>query len=206
MKWGIAQFNWDTSVVIDTIQNKALTKNGVFSDVLAGYKITSQSSNYDKLFFISQTKIYYFKEPNVIKTVLKLPNFDNFGSVFTLNPNEYIQGSSLNKEIYKLMYDIINLKNNIIGRFTGAYDALNVFVYNDYNYNLDLTQLYNSTNYEYFIHDNEKNITGVINRTIRKIYDLQLQLITLTQPDKGDDIAPVYNAGSSNPSNTLIIE
>jgi len=206
MQWGNALFNWDTSVVIDTIQNKAPTKNGVFSDVLAGYKITSQTSNYDKLFFISQTKIYYFKEPNLVKTVLKLPNFDNFGSVFTLNPNEYIQGSSLNKEIYKLMYDIINLKNNIIGRFTGSYDALNVFIYNDYNYNIDLTQLYNNTNYEYFIHDNEKNITGVINRTIRKIYDLQLQLITLTQPDKGDEIAPVYNAGSGDPSNTLIIE
>jgi len=103
------------------------------------------------------------------------------------------------------MYDIINLKNNIVGRFTGKYDALNIFVYDDYNYNIDLTALYNDSN-EYFIHDNEKSITGVINRVIRKIYELQQQLITLTQPDKGDEIAPVYNAGVDMPSNTLIIE
>jgi len=206
MQWDKAGFNWETTVVVSTVQDGGATKNGLFSDVLAGYRITPQASDYDKVFFISKSKIYYFKEPIVLKTVLKLPNFDNFGNKLTLNPNEYIQGSSFNKEIYKLMYDIINLKNNIVGRFTGKYDALNIFVYDDYNYNIDLTALYNDSNHEYFIHDNEKSITGVINRVIRKIYELQQQLITLTQPDKGDEIAPVYNAGVDMPSNTLIIE
>jgi hypothetical protein len=214
-----ATFNWETNtpsitsiVTQGTSSQTTITTlparytTSVYSDEIAGYRLTPQSDNTDKVFFITNSRIYYFKEPNTYKSVLKLDNFESYGSNFTLNSNEYIQGSSLNKEFYKLIYDIINLKNNLIGRFTGAYNSLDIFVFSDYNYNIDLSQLLNDPIEEYYIHDNEKNILGVFNRVIRKIYDLQLKMIGLTVTDKGDDIAPVYNTSTGQSSNTLIIE
>lgn len=214
-----ATFNWETNTPSITSiltqgspsQNTITTlparyTTAVYSDEIAGYRLTPQSDNTDKVFFITNSRIYYFKEPNTYKSVLKLDNFDSYGANFTLNSNEYIQGSSLNKEFYKLIYDNINLKNNLVGRFTGAYNSLDIFVFTDYNYNIDLSQLLSDSIEEYYIHDNEKNITGVFNRVIRNIYDLQLKIIALTVTDKGDDIVPVYNTATGQSSNTLIIE
>jgi hypothetical protein len=218
-QYDAATYNWETStqsltsitgqpsssqISISILPARFTTS--VYSDEIAGYRLTPQSSDFDKVFFITNSRIYYFKEPNTYKSVLKLDNFDSYGSNFTLNSNEYIQGSSLNKEFYKLIYDTINLKNNIVGRFTGAYNSLDIFVFSDYNYNIDLSQLLNDPIEEYYIHDNEKNILGVFNRVIRKIYELQLKMIELTVTDKGDDIAPVYNTSTGQSSNTLIIE
>ena len=214
-----ATFNWNTNApaltsiitqgassqtTITTIPASYTTS--VYSDEIVGYRLTSQSDDTDKVFFITNSRIYYFKEPNTYKSVLKLDNFDSYGDNFTLNSNEYIQGSSLNKEFYKLIYDNINLKNNLVGRFTGAYNNLNIFVFTDYNYNIDLSLLLSDPIEEYYIHDNEKNITGVFNRFIRNIYELQLKIISLTVPDTGDDIVPVYNTTTGQTSNTLIIE
>jgi hypothetical protein len=178
----------------------------IYNDSFKGYRITSQSTNSDKVFIISLGRIYYFNESNNLNTVLKLANFTNYGNTFTLKGNEYIQGSTLNKEFYKIIRDILELKNNLKGRFTGFYDSMNIFRYSTYNYNIDLSEIYNSTTNEYFIHDNEKNILGVFNRVITQMYNLQLDMISLTQPDRGDGIVPVFNSGSDEPSNVLIIE
>jgi len=214
-----ATFNWNTNapaltsiITQDASSQTTITTipasytTSVYSDEIVGYRLTSQSDDTDKVFFITNSRIYYFKEPNTYKSVLKLDNFDSYGDNFTLNSNEYIQGSSLNKEFYKLIYDNINLKNNLVGRFTGAYNNLNIFVFTDYSYNIDLSLLLSDPIEEYYIHDNEKNITGVFNRFIRNIYELQLKIITLTVPDTGDGIVPVYNTTIGQTSNTLIIE
>lgn len=211
-----ANYNWETdaqgltSVVIasnNTSQStisQITSANAVFGELITGYRVTPQSSNNDKVFLFTTSRIYFFKEPTVYKSVLKLDNFNNYGNTFTLNRNEYIQGSSLNKEFYKLVYDNINLKNNLVGRFTGAYNALGVFVFTDYNYNIDFSRLLSTQIDEYYVHDNEKNILGVFNRALSKIYELQLKIIELTATDKGSGVTPTFN--TTGTSNTLVIE
>ena len=177
----------------------------MFNDYFKGFRLTKQSNNYDKVFFITSGRIYYFNEPNDTTSVLKLDNFTNYNSNLTFKGSEYIQTSTLNKEFFKIIQNNLTLKNNIIGRFAGDYDSLNIFTYTDHNYNIDLSELYNENTDEYYIHENEKNLLGVFNRVISKIFDIQQGIISLTQPDRGTGIAPVYNSGSDEPSNVLIL-
>lgn len=208
--WDQADYYWSTNTYTTFISQISsgsdISISTIYNDNFKGYRITSQSTNSDKVFMISLGRIYYFNESNSLDSVLKLDNFANFGNTFTLRGDEYIQGSTLNKEFYKIIRDILELKNNLKGRFTGFYDSMNIFRYSTYNYNIDLSEIFNTTTNEYFIHDNEKTILGVFNRVITQMYNLQLGMISLTQPDRGDGIVPVFNGGSDEPSNVLIIE
>lgn len=180
------------------------TVSTLYNDTFKGYRITPQRTNHDKVFIFTTGKIYYFKEENVLNSTLKLDNYENFGpNNFTLSKDEYIQCSSLNKELYKVAYDTLNIKNNIIGRFTGTYGSNNVFTYSRYNYNIDFSVIKVDTLDNLYIHENEKNILGVFNRSITRLYNLQLDLIELIKPDEGNGIVPVFTI--CNDSNNVVI-
>ena len=115
------------------------------------------------------------------------------------------QFSTLNKELYKVARDTLNIKNNILGRFAGRYDAYNVFVYSQYNYNINFTTGNADTLENFYIHENEKNILGVFNRAVTELYNLQLELIDLTKPDNGDSVVPISTSFGDN-YNVVIIE
>lgn len=178
----------------------------LFNDSFKSFSILPQSDNTDKLIFITKGKIYFFNELNEYNSVLKYNNIANYGATFNLDSDEYVQGSTINKEFHKVTRDIISLKNNIVGRFTGKYDASNSFIYTDYNYNIDMSNFIDGSIEDFLIHDNEKNTLGVFNRVITQIYKLQENLIELTKADRGDDVSPVFNVGQGYPSNVLIIE
>lgn len=201
-----ADFVWnaatDVNSSISLFTNS--TVSTLYNDTFKGYRITPQRTNHDKVFIFTTGKIYYFKEENVLNSTLKLDNYENFGpNNFTLSKDEYIQCSSLNKELYKVAYDTLNIKNNIIGRFTGTYGSNNVFTYNRYNYNIDFSVIKVDTLDNLYIHENEKNILGVFNRSITRLYNLQLDLIELIKPDKGNGIVPVFTI--CNDSNNVVI-
>ena len=203
-----ADFVWnaatDVNSSISLFTNS--TVSTLYNDTFKGYRITPQRTNHDKVFIFTTGKIYYFKEENVLNSTLKLDNYENFGpNNFTLSKDEYIQCSSLNKELYKVAYDTLNIKNNIIGRFTGTYGSNNVFTYNRYNYNIDFSVIKVDTLDNLYIHENEKNILGVFNRSITRLYNLQVDLIELIKPDKGNGIVPVFTI-CNNSNNVVIIE
>lgn len=201
-----ADFVWnaatDVNSSISLFTNS--TVSTLYNDTFKGYRITPQRTNHDKVFIFTTGKIYYFKEENVLNSTLKSDNYENFGpNNFTLSKDEYIQCSSLNKELYKVAYDTLNIKNNIIGRFTGTYGSNNVFTYSRYNYNIDFSVIKVDTLDNLYIHENEKNILGVFNRSITRLYNLQLDLIELIKPDKGNGIVPVFTI--CNDSNNVVI-
>ena len=201
-----ADFVWnaatDVNSSISLFTNS--TVSTLYNDTFKGYRITPQRTNHDKVFIFTTGKIYYFKEENVLNSTLKLDNYENFGpNNFTLSKDEYIQCSSLNKELYKVAYDTLNIKNNIIGRFTGTYGSNNVFTYSRYNYNIDFSVIKVDTLDNLYIHENEKNILGVFNRSITRLYNLQVDLIELIKPDKGNGIVPVFTI--CNDSNNVVI-
>lgn len=162
----------------------------LFNDVYKGISFLPTANNYDSVVFITDGRIYFYNETNTFKQVIKTDKLQAFSNVeITLNAEEYIQASTINKELYKLVRDTLTLKNNIKGTFTGFYDNSNIFTLTDYNYNIDLASLELENPIEdYYIHGNEKSILGVINRILGRILSLQSKLITLTNVDYGNAV------------------
>ena len=102
-------------------------------------------------------------------------------SVITTS-EEYVQGIVLNKEFYKLYANILQLKNNIKGRWVGEYDGFSVLQNKNHEYltNEEINKLDIDVNYNIFINDNELVQTGVINRILKILYTLQEGLLDLT--------------------------
>lgn len=168
-----------------------------------GLGVINNYNNEDDIVLLTDCRLYVFKEPYTYKQVTKYNTYPNFGaSKLTLNRDEYVQTTTINKELYKVMNDIYTLKNNLVGRFTGAYDSAGVFTLEDYNYNLAFDEFNQININQYYIHDNEKAILGVINRAFKSIYELQSKLVSLTNVDYGSTLIPVYNLEKG----TLILE
>ena len=178
---------------------------GPVDDVFKGCRVVGAQGNYDDIVVLSNGRIYFIAEPSSYASVLKMPNFKNSGgSAFSLARDEYIQASTLNKELYKVINDIFILKNNIVGRFDGFYDK-DVFTLTPkgYNYNINFLEITDQRfveNYlttpefeKYFINENEKNIIGVLNRSIENVYKLQQDLFNITKVDRGTELIPAFN-------------
>jgi hypothetical protein len=178
--------------------------DNVIKDIKKGCRVLPCTENYDDIIIFTNGRIYFIKEANEYKSVIKSRNYTNFGlNAFTLNGDEYIQASTINKELYKVIHDIFTLKNNIVGRFSGKFDQDGIIVLDDYNYNidyLDVTGQVDESGYlsqvdfnKYFINENEKSIIGVVNRALTNIYKLQEKLVEITQTDTQTNIIPIYN-------------
>lgn len=85
---------------------------------------------------------------------------------------EYINTLTFNKMMYKIIYNFINIKNILLGKFVGGYNFDNIMIYDSLEYTDWFQKLRIEPNHSFFIHDNE-NITILINRIFDKIYDLQ---------------------------------
>lgn len=186
------------------VDNITATSNNIIVDTYKSCRSLPCTENYDDIILFSSGRIYFIKEPNEYKSVLKFRNFSNFGlNAFSLAGDEYIQASTINKELYKVIHDIFALKNNIVGRFSGKFDSDGVIVLDDYNYNvnyLDVTDQMFKDGYltqaefeKYFVNENEKSIVGVLNRALTNIFNLQLKLFEITKSDTQTNIIPIYN-------------
>lgn len=159
---------------------------GIFNDAYKGISFLPTDKNYDSVVFITDGRVYFFNEPNDYKQVIKTTNLHKFGKVsMTLSSDEYIQASTINKELYKIARDILVLKNNLVGRFSGEYDTSNILTLRDYNYNVDFDSFKLIQPEDYYVHENEKSMVTVINRAFKNILDLQEKLINLTTVDTG---------------------
>ena len=168
-----------------------------------GIGVINNYNNEDDIVLLTDCRLYVFKEPYTYKQVTKYNTYPNYGaSKLTLNRDEYVQTTTINKELYKVINDIYTLKNNLVGRFTGSYDIAGVFTLEDYNYNIAFDEFNQININQYYIHDNEKAILGVINRAFKSIYELQSKLVNLTNVDYGNTLIPVYNLEKG----TLILE
>ena len=175
----------------------ALSGNGLFDNIFKGFSIFNSTADTDRIVMLSNSRLYYFYEPNKFERVLKQDNYTIYGlDGMTIDPEEYIQTSTINSELYKVIYDILTLKNNIVGRFYGKVEN-GYTILGDYNYNLDFSDFIDKTDQEFYIHGNEKNIVGVINRPLEKIYDLQVKLVNLIAADIDKEPQKEYNSSGT---------
>jgi len=100
-----------------------------------------------------------------------------------INMNEYVSSFIVNKALYKLIYNHMLLNDHIHSKFTGQYLNSGQAQVTDITYiQANQTNILNlSANQDYFIGINEPCIASVINRCIKKICDLQLEIASNMQ-------------------------
>lgn len=139
----------------------------------------------DSLFVLSNSKILFFKEKTIYNSILKndeLPYFKT--DKVLLNIEENVQALVFNKELYKIYSNIIQIKNNLKGRFYYKYDRYGDLNYNNYISLLDeeINNINILLNYDTKINDNEIVCPQVMNRIFSKIIEIENLLFELTEP------------------------
>jgi len=164
-----AQFNGDIIFHIGTLYNQTKIdtfckrNNCTFYDI-PQHELSSMI-NCSGMFIYNETCSW-------LSTLTKL-DFPAYISedIEDIDSSEYVNHITFNKIMYKVIYNIINLKNHLIGRFWGAYnlDGLMTFdqlEYDDYFQNLRLENMD-----DLFVHSNEP-MSIMINRIFEKVHDL----------------------------------
>ena len=93
-----------------------------------------------------------------------------------IDPAEYVNPITFNAHIYKVIYNLINLKNILIGTFQGAYNMDNIMVFDQLIFDNFFQQLKIEHNNDFFIYPNEP-ISIVANRVFENVWDLQFQIL-----------------------------
>lgn len=180
--WGdeFIERNWDELTDYETWNYAEFF---VITLVTKDIYISPSNQNKDNVFFMGDSYISHLNEQTEYITVLQDENmpFYNYNSIKFENI-EYNQALVLNKEFFKLYQNIIQFKNNLKGRFYAEYNKFSDITYKDYTYLTDeeINTLEIDLDYNSFINENELVQPNSINRIFKKIYDLQMKLLSLT--------------------------
>jgi hypothetical protein len=152
---------------------------------LSDIDILNLEDGRDTLFVLAESQILQFKEKTLYNTVLKntkIPYFRTKDVLLTISEN--VQALVFNKELFKIYSNIIQLKNNLKGRFYYKYDKYGDLNYNNYISLLDeeIHRLNVEINFDTRINDNELVVPQVLNRIFEKIIDLENALFEMTEP------------------------
>jgi len=167
-----------------------------------GMSLNSSLKDGDMIFISKRGRFYGCLEPNEYDRVLLCENYENYGiESVELNAYDYVQASNINKEIYKVLRDMIILYQNLRGQFNNDFDQVDtleetndagVFRIRGYNYiqeqfsDIDMENVY--------VHENEPITPLSINRSLGIIHNLQTEMLSFTGPDSNKLIpSPRFN-------------
>jgi len=199
-----AKFNWNIGTIVPEDTTEVTTSvttevNGLLDDNITSFSIFPGASSFDRAIMLTTGRLFFFDEPtsSAYQRVLKDSNYNNYGSAgFSLNTDSFIQQSTVNTELYKVLNDTLNIKNNIVGRFTGKFKN-DILELDDYNYEIDFKQLLTQGIENLYVHGNEENLTGVLNRCFSIIYNLQEKLINKVQVNVEANVQPSFTLVNS---------
>ena len=200
-RWNYQEVEWKNSNFVWNlfdIGNADGGSVGITNNNINGFNVFEGPGGNDKIILSSNSRFYFFNEPTIeaYQRVIKRTNYNNFGiNGFSLSPEEYIQISSINKEIYKLLEDILIIKNNIVGKFRGEYRD-NVLVLGEYGYNLEFSKFIETGLENLMIHSNEEALVDTVNRCFGELYGMQLNILNLIAVDASPRIQNQYNLNS----------
>jgi hypothetical protein len=148
------------------------------------YIVGNNIKNYDDMFLFGNGFISHFKELTEYDMMLKNKNLLYYNmDKLKLEKNEYVQSFVFNKEFFKLYFNVLQLKNNLMGKFSFEFDKYGNLKNKDLVYlsNDEINSLEIDIDYDSFINDNEFLNPNVINRLFKNIYNLQLNMLTITK-------------------------
>tara|TARA_R110002167_G_scaffold77720_3_gene215595 strand:+ start:5046 stop:7010 length:1965 start_codon:yes stop_codon:yes gene_type:complete len=189
-----ADFIWNLGVETNAVPGvKAV--DGLLEDSITSFSLFPGISSYDRAIMLTSGRLYFFNEPtgDAYQRVIKDENYNNYGSTgFSLNDDAFIQASVINTELFKVINDTLTLKNNIVGRFTGEY-VNDILELGNYNYDVDFKLLLTQEIENLYLHTNEENIVGTINRCFELIYNLQVDIMNIVKVNVESNVQNVYN-------------
>ena len=193
VNFGDCNFLWNLNV---GGSDGATEVDGLLDYSINNFNIFPTLDGTDRAVMLTDGRLYFFNEPTytAYERVLKDENYANYGSAaFSLNTDSFIQQSVVNTELFKIVNDTLTIKNNIIGRFTGKFvnDVLELDTY-DYNVEFDKFLIQELENL--YVHGNEENLVGVLNRCFSLVYDLQDKLMNFVQPGVSSKVQPSYTS------------
>jgi hypothetical protein len=195
-KWNYAFFTYNSA---ELIWNAGANRTSSYEGFI-GITCEASPDNYDRIYMFKYGRFYQYDEPNDYINLLSYTNRENYSiDSISISSKEFVQPSVYNKEMYKVVSNLINIKNNIIGKYYGSYDLNGVYRFLGYNYLLDLNAFNIKNIKDFILHQNEGVNYFAINRTLTKVYQLQQSLLEAIDIEI-DDLIPYPLT-----SNTLII-
>ena len=170
--------------------------DGLLDYEISNFNIFPTQDGTDRAVMLTNGRLYFFNEPThtAYQRVIKDRNYANYGSAaFSLNPDSFIQQSVVNTELFKIVNDTLTLKNNVIGRFTGNF-VNDVLELDNYDYNIEFDKFLIQEIENLYVHGNEENLTGVLNRCFALVYELQERLMNFVQPGIGAEVQPSFTS------------
>jgi hypothetical protein len=180
-------FRWDLETLTWGSNNKTWNYGNVNSSIITkDLTILPTDDGVDSLFVLgSNGTFFHFNEQTVYDTILRRPSlsFYNFDKI-KLEQTENVQALTLNKELFKLYSNVVQLKNEIQGKFKFEYNGYGNLVYRNYLYLLDdeINKLNIDVNFNSRICDNEIIQAGTMNKVLMRVYGVQETLLELTKP------------------------
>jgi len=151
---------------------------------------------------------YNFLEDSNYKSVCVDPNFDIYSlDEILINQEEYSQDWVYTKTNYKMLCNLLALRDRITKRFAGMYTNLGDLVYQGSLYledsDIQLEKFNLSLNY--FPGINEPFSSSVLNRCLRKLYDLEEQILIMLRDKQLNSFPPLSSPYIIFPSPTPTI-
>jgi hypothetical protein len=172
--FGLAQWNWNEG---ETSVRDALSISGMssffISDIDDREEIFLFAGANDKPF----NRILHYSESNIFNTALGATTINAYNiSQANVGDDEFVNAMVINKELYKVAYNTLNIIRFITSRYLAEYDYLNNLVFKNTIAlsDAEFAQL-NSVNLQnLYVHENEiMSSTGPLNRCLRELYNLQ---------------------------------
>ena len=96
--------------------------------------------------------------------------------------NDYINNLTFNKMLHALIYNLLKIKNNLIGHFRAATNLDNVIVYDNVIMDEYFKNLKLKADEDYFVHSNE-HLSIIVNKVFENIYDIQEKIVNRMQTE-----------------------
>lgn len=138
--------------------------------------------------------ILFYKEPNLFKSTLiknELHLYTNEELNF-LNNSEYFNQVTFNKILYKLFFNLLEIKKYIFGRFVGGYSMDNIITYDHIEPDNSISELTENKE-NFFIGENEQT-SIILNRCFINLYNVQVNILKKMQTKFASSINYNFNS------------
>lgn len=159
---------------INIIDMSIIPRNDNFDDIFVPVKAGDPESL--KILYCNEYTLY---DTALMSSDISIYNTTRLGAL----EDEYINAFTINKELYKQIFNILSLRNLFRGKFAGSYNRSGNLLYEQYDYitSEELAQISIESVENFYVHENEHVSSETLNRGFKKIYNIQLKMIDLVK-------------------------
>lgn len=141
----------------------------------------------------SFNRILHYSERNIFNSAMGVTNINAYDVARArVGDDEFVNAMVINKELYKIAFNTINIIKFITGRYVAEYDYLNNLVYKTITALSDSeSAAINSVNLQnLYVHENEiMSSSSTLNRCLKEIYNLQYQALQIVRTKVNNTIS-----------------